>query len=1193
MVSLMSESRTDWTPSQLTAMRRRGNTLVSAAAGSGKTSVMTEKIVRMLLEGKARLSEMVVVTFTRAAAAQLREKIRKKLSDAAASGNPGAGEHLAELPLAEIGTIHTFCSKIIRENFGLLGVPADYAIADDETAKILVSKAINDAMDDLFAEPPTDDESGISFVCDVIGAARDPKKAAEVIVSFYDKLRGAGFDEKKLLEYADRLDRFAEDDFLSTPWGEAALESASAMAEHYAGAFEELLDCLEGTGKPMEAYGPAARDMRDFFVLLREAIEEKDYGRVKELLARVPKTKLNNLSGEDQTEESLLVKDMRGPAAADAENSCKLFFSYTPEQITDAMKRTARLLRNLEHALSVYGEKYSALKRRQGKLDFQDLETFARRLLVGEDGLPTEAALRLSEKYKYIFIDEYQDTNTVQDEIFRAVGARSERFMVGDIKQSVYRFRGAEPEVFAGYRADWPSVPDGDEAEDEPKDAGVFMSDNFRCSKPVVRFVNRVSDYIFRDGDVPFGDEDLLRAGTQSEVSEPVEIHLLEKGKEGPPEEEFVAKRIKEMIGTSPFGGDPLKPSDFAIILRSTKNKAKGYVDALKKYGIPSVSAAGTSIADEPDVQFVMDLLRTVDNPHRDVSLANVMMSSLFSFSLDDMTTIRLRFGGGSLFSSVLRMSEEGDGELRDRCAALRDDVRRFRETERSLGASVFIERLFEETGIMRIPEIAGTDGGAERARAVLDMARQYEKNAYGGLYGFLRYYDDLVAGGGATYNPSGSDSVKILTVHGAKGLEFAVCFFCGTGADIKKDKKETQLVFGKELGCAVMLPDPGGLVRYDTPVMNAVKERERVGGRYEELRLIYVAMTRAIHKLIIVAKPSHRVAQTVLDGAKKNARFRTRHALRNLTAEIDYILASLEGWPDDCYKLETVVLPNEEEAPAEEAPAAEMEEAPAFDPEKVAALVDSTEKRFAAEYPYSFLSGIPSKLSVSRLYPDVLSPDDGVADLEKEEEDQKRDGPMPVPSFMTGSAPVTGRDRGIATHSFLQFADFARLGSCRTEDEIARLRENGFISERDAALVVLPEVEKFKESPLFRRIAGARRVWREFRFNVLLPAEKFTSDPERAEKFAGEGVKITVQGVFDCVFEDAEGKLVVADYKTDYMSREDRADPAAWIAKLRERHALQLRYYREAATLLFGRDPDEVLIYSLPLGDTVDMKNA
>ncbi|MBR6291157.1 MAG: PD-(D/E)XK nuclease family protein, partial [Clostridia bacterium] len=760
-------------------------------------------------------------------------------------------------------------------------------------------------------------------------------------------------------------------------------------------------------------------------------------------------------------------------------------------------------------------------------------------------------------------------------------------------------FRGAEPEIFSTYRRKWPAVPTADGDGDdicEPRDAGVFMSDNFRCSRPVVRFVNRVSDYMFRDGEVPFCEEDMLHAATASEVEDPVEVKILFSGKtkvKSPSEEDYVADRIKEMLGTAPFGEKPLKPSDFAIILRKAKDKVEGFVNALKARGIPVSDSAGVSLSDRPEVEFALDLLRAVDNPHRDVPLANVMMSSLFSFSLDEMTTVRLKYRDGSLFSSVLLMSEDGEGGLSAKCAAFCARMRYFREMERSLGAAVFIERLFEETGIVRSPEVRGVIDGDKHLRAVLDMARDYEKNSWGGLYGFLCRVEDKKLGGGLKSALGGSEGVSVITVHGSKGLEWPVCFFCGTGRAVDSTTGY-DIVHGKELGWAMRLPDPGGLIKYVTPLMKAIDARDHVGERYEEMRLIYVAMTRAVNKLIVVAR-STRSENTLMQSADRAARFRDRHTMMTLPAEIDYILASLEGWRDGCYTLDTVVLPDEEEdEPAEEETAAAAEDGPSADPEKVAALVDSAEKRFAAQYPYSFLSGIPSKLSVSRLYPDVLSPEDGVADLEKEEEEEeKRDGPMPVPSFMTGSLPVTGRERGVATHGFLQFADFARLGTCRTEDEIARLTENGFISERDAGLVSVSDVEKFKKSPLFRRIAGARRVWREFRFNVLLPAEKFTSDPERAAKFAAEGVKITVQGVFDCVFEDADGKLVVADYKTDYMSREDRADPGAWVAKLRERHALQLRYYREAATLLFGREPDEVLIYALALGDTVDMKDA
>ncbi len=1190
----MSEMKPELTRSQLTALRRRGNTVVTAAAGSGKTTVLTEKIARLLRSG-AKLAEMLVVTFTRDAAGQLREKIRKNLAEDAKKGDRGAEEHLAALPLAEIGTIHTFCGRVIRENFGLAGIPANFSVAEENTSDILMKKAMAEAMDDLFDASSGDgDGEDIAFVCDVIGETRNPDAAADTLIEIFKTLRRSGYDETKLLHDADRLDDVAGDDFLSTPWGEAVAEATEEMADHYAGVFDELAEGLEGTGKPRKEYGPAVLEMRDYFARLSDALKERNYARACEAMDPVPSGRLGRLGEDEKTEDAALVKPLRDESKTAALKYREKYFSASPEQISDAMRRTARVLRGIHRALSAFAEKYDSLKRRQGALDFQDLETLAFRLLVDGDGEPTEAALRIGRKYKYIFIDEYQDTNRVQDAIFRAVGTGAERFMVGDVKQSVYRFRGAEPEIFSDYRARWSPVPpvdgDGDDIV-EPRNACVFMSDNFRCSRPIVKFVNLVSEYMFRGGDVPFGAGDLLTPSTSSEVDAPVEVRLLESGKDGPAEADYTAMRIREMIGTDPFGTGPLTPSDFAIILRSAKTKAESFSNALRRYGIPVSDPSGAAVSEKPDVQFAVDLLRAVDNPHRDIPLANVMMSTLFGFTLDEMTALRIKYKDGSLFSSVLRESEEDDGGLSRKCAAFRDRIKYFRETERSLGAAVFTERLFEETGIARSPEIVLAQGGEEHLRALLDRARTFEKTSWGGLYGFLRHLDDLELGGGLKTALGGSEGVTVTTIHKSKGLEFPVCFFCGTGADIDSHRSGNT-VFGRELGWAMRLPDPGGLVRCRTPLMDAIEAKEDVGVRYEELRLIYVAMTRAIHKLVVVAKPPRRSVRTVLENAELSSRFRDSYTVTNLAAEIDYILAAGANGAEKAFDFDTVGLTEEGDVAPEDAAPAAPEEEKAADPEKVATAVGMMEKRFSAEYPHAHLGGIPSKLSVSRLYPDVLSPEDGVTDLEKEEEDEG-DRRMALPSFMTGSAPVTGRERGIATHSFLQFADLGRLGTGKVEDEIARLVKDGFIYERDGQIINVRQVEKFRKSRLFARIAEARRVWRELRFNVLLPAEKFTLDPDRAAKFREEDVKLTVQGVFDCVFEDADGRLVVADYKTDFMSDDDRRDPEKWIAELKKRHALQLRYYREAAALIFGRDPDEVLIYALAPGITADMKNA
>ncbi len=1187
----MSGRKPEWTRSQLAALRRRGNTVVSAAAGSGKTTVMTEKIASLLRNG-AKLTEMLVVTFTRDAAAQLREKIGKNLAGEAKNGDRSAEAHLAALPLAEIGTIHTFCGRVIRENFGLLRIPANFSIAEEKVSDVLMKKAVAETMDDLFDAPSGDgDEEDIAFVCDVIGESRNPDAAANTLIEIYKVLRRSGYDGTKLLRDADRLEKYAGTDYLSTPWGEAVAEATEEMADHYRAVFDELAGGLRETEKPWREYGPTAVALRDYFSHVSDVLKERDYDRVREAMSLIPNPELGSLRKAEKTDDAVLVPSMRDESQKTAKKYLEKYFSASPEEISDAMRRTARVLRGVSRAVSAFEEKYESLKRRRGMLDFQDLETMAYRLLVNEDGGPTEAALRIGKKYKYIFVDEYQDTNRVQDAIFRAVGTNAERFMVGDVKQSVYRFRGAEPGIFSDYRERWDPFGPEDDDDGQPRDACVFMSDNFRCSRPIVKFVNRVSEYMFRGGDVAFGVEDLLDPSTNSEVDAPVEIRLLEPGKKGPAEADYVAKRIKEMIGTSPFGKVPLKPSDFAIILRSTKTKAEAFAKALTKIGVPVSDPGGARVSGEPDFQFAVDLLRAVDNPHRDVSVANVMMSSLFGFTLDEMTTIRLRYGTGSLFSSVLRMREDGEDGLPLKCAAFCDRIKYFRETERSLGASVFIERLFEETGIARAPEILSVQNGGEHVRDLLDLARVYERSSWGGLYGFLRYLDDLELSGGPRTTLGGSEGVTITTIHKSKGLEYPVCFFCGTGADMD-GHRDGSTVFGRELGWAMRLPDPGGLVRCRTPLMDAIEAKDDVGVRYEELRLIYVAMTRAVHKLVVVAKPSRRSSSTVLEAADASSRFRDRYTVLNLPAEIDYILAAGANHAEKVFDLDTVGLTEEDDCVPETAAAATSGEETAVDPEKFGAAVDFMEKRFSAEYPHSYLDGIPSKLSVSRLYPDVLTPEDGVTDLEKEREDEL-DRRMALPSFMTGSLPVTGRERGIATHSFMQFADLERLATGTVEDEIDRLVRDDFLSARDGEIINVRQVERFVKSPLFGRIAGARRVWREFRFNVLLPAEKFTSDPDRASKFREKNVKITVQGVFDCVFEDADGKLAVADYKTDYMSDADRRDPAKWIAELKERHALQLRYYREAAALLFGRDPDEVLIYALALGDTVDMKNA
>ncbi len=307
----MSGRKPEWTRSQLAALRRRGNTVVSAAAGSGKTTVMTEKIASLLRDG-AKLTEMLVVTFTRDAASQLREKIGKNLAGEAKNGDRSAEAHLAALPLAEIGTIHTFCGRVIRENFGLLGIPANFSIAEEKVSDVLMKKAVAETMDDLFDAPSGDsDEEDIAFVCDVIGESRNPDAAANTLIEIYEVLRRSGYDGTKLLRDADRLEKYAGTDYLSTPWGEAVAEATEEMADHYRAVFDELAGGLRETEKPWREYGPTAVALRDYFSHVSDVLKERDYDRVREAMSLIPNPELGSLKKAEKTDDAVLVPSMR------------------------------------------------------------------------------------------------------------------------------------------------------------------------------------------------------------------------------------------------------------------------------------------------------------------------------------------------------------------------------------------------------------------------------------------------------------------------------------------------------------------------------------------------------------------------------------------------------------------------------------------------------------------------------------------------------------------------------------------------------------------------------------------------------------------------------------------------------------------------------------------------------------------
>ncbi|MCI9450097.1 MAG: UvrD-helicase domain-containing protein [Clostridiales bacterium] len=1216
-----------WTAAQRDAIDSGGNILVSAAAGSGKTATLSAKILKLLSDPatKADLSEFLIVTYTTAAAGELREKIGHALSDAVLRDSSLA-KHISALDVADICTIHSFCFKLLRANFTSLGLAPDFSVADEAEAKLLKERAAADVIDDFMrGKLKMNDSLACDTVslADALGKTKDSSGFDTAIITLYDRLRALGYDEEELIVNAQRLETAAELDFFASPWGEVVKAATLSAISHYEKILAPMMKRMRESEAVIKKYMPSAESVSRFMSELRKNTEYGEYEAARQTVSRVKEAVLPiaALRGAEKTDAAEEYKALKGEFISCFDRLYEKYYAATQVQTSETMLQTAAGLRGAACVIKEYAALYTELKRERSVLDFSDLELLSLKLLENPDGTPSAAALNAGKKYKYVFIDEYQDTNRVQDRIFRAVSTGSSKFFVGDIKQSIYRFRGAEPEVFSEYRRAWP-----ENGESNTPDSGrsIFMSENFRCAEPIIDFVNHVSRHMFAYGGIPFTERDCLVYGGVSAGDFPVEVCLFgkknakkEESSDGrcdgdkalSPEAEYTADRIEAMLRDSSCG---YKPCDIAILLRSANKYGTIYEDALKRRGIPVRRAGGSSFADESEVTLTLDILRAADNPMRDISLAGAMMSSVFGFSLDELVRIRMNDSETPLYTSVLRCAD-GEGELAEKCTVFIDRLGKLRASERGMAADRFIEYMYSELNLFSAPEVREKLCGEANLRLLHDMARSYEKGVYGGLYGFLSFIDEKLEGGSLSADSalsSDSQAVTIISIHKSKGLEFPVCFLCECGHERNESDERGRLLLSRELGVGMLLPDPSGLVLCGNPVRSAIAAQTALCGAREEMRVLYVALTRARERLIITARFPRRSVEAELADIRYGVKYTDEYTVTRAKRMIDLILQADAVIDGGICKL---ILPESERNAAEEI--GENEENIILSDEilcvngnssttfgnlsadKLAQIRDS----IAFEYPYKYLENIPSKFAVSALYPELLDEpysEEGVTPSVLTDRTDNSDEPlepeqpsqeMPYPRFMSGTTDTDPAERGTSTHVVLQFADFPSL-SRSVKDELDRLVKIGFITERMASLVNKKQVEQFARSDLMEEIMSAAMVKREFRFNVLLPAADFTADPELREKLCEGGESITVQGVFDCVYESNDGRLVLVDYKTDSMSASELRSPELGEEKLKRRHSMQLSYYAKACRLIFGRRPDEIYIYSLALGRKIPL---
>lgn len=1149
-----------WTDAQSEAFSALyGDLLVCAAAGSGKTAVLTERIIRSLCDDSrpSDITSKLVVTFTKSAANELKAKISSALTEriGGLQGNARLRRQLLSLDRAQISTIDSFCLNVVSAHFAELGLPASVRVGGDADIKLMKIDIMEQTIDAAYS---TGDKAFLDLI-DNFSTLRD-NRVGELFLKIYDKVMSFPEGVEFIKESAMRLDDAAKNGFSGSEYESILANKLNDFLAHYVSVYEHLLEKLKDDGTPEKSV----------ILVLDELEKIKRIHNAGDLDEK--KNMLENFSFEkapqnkSKTETFLYFASVRENFKKDRQNQIdSLHRNISSEKI--AAEMSARLCMALYRLVSDFERRYTEEKRRFSMIDFADAERMTYDLLI-KNGQPTERALSISEKFDQIYIDEYQDVNDIQDGIFKAI-SNNNRFMVGDIKQSIYGFRGAVPTIFADYRRSFPKH----ERDVLMPQSKVFLSHNFRSDRHILDFANNVCNRLFACSEqIPYSpDEDELRfpeTKVDDSAGKRVNIFLVCPEDDLPSDQceaAFVADKIADLIS----GGK--SPSDIAILLRSFKSREKFFRKELKKRGIPFESPASDDFLKMPEILLIISILNAIDNPRRDYSLAGAMKSPIFGITLDDLILLRDHNKDCTLYESLCLAVDEGRFE---KGKAFLDFLVDCRDYAKANSTEKIIKYVYDKTALLSI--FSGKKGGKDavsRLNSFYEFARSFESGSFRGLHNFIRYLDDIDSEVGnplSDVSTVSGQGVKLMSVHKSKGLEFPIVFLSHANGKLNTSDSKNSFLLDRDLGISFNLSVKNGRGKFIPMTKFAISQKIMDDNINEEMRVLYVALTRPKNELYITATPSKTdeyMAECFADGETLDF-----YTLYKNQSYLEWIFAAIGRDPSSC-EISTTKYGRE-----------------MFDNPHTAtftALADGDfgeldlsdiRKKIEYVYPHKVESELPTKASISKLYPTYLDEAD-VPDVRYRFDSQ--------PDFMRTSNVAKGTDIGIATHLFMQFCDFEFVCQNGVEAELARLVDKGFIDKTSAELVRLDLVKAFFRSSLFEQMRQASEIYREYRFLTDFPASDFSNDPERAEALKGK--TILVQGVIDCFFIMPDGRVKLVDYKTDKLDKRIGVDKA--VERLVNEYKNQLTYYAKAIKKMSGRDVSSASVFAFDIGREIDIE--
>ena len=1257
---IMSEGRkmseVSWTKEQKQAIEEKGtNLLVAAAAGRGKTAVLVERIIHKIIDEKMDIDKMLVVTFTNAAASEMRERILdaiyKKIEE-----NPEDIHMQRQITLlnkASICTIHSFCLDVIRNYFYEINIPANFQIGSSAEMELLKQETLEELLEEKYIKK---DENFLKLI-DTYASYRGDENLKDLILKIDSQIQSSPFPKDWLEEKVEmfNLKDKLEQDFSQTIWGKILLKE---LKEELTEAILKLEKIEANLRKYIELEKYANVILSDINEIEKiiNVINRKDENAWNQIyeatkikdFAKWPIDKKITIDYKNEA------KDARNKIRKAVNSSLEKIMVYSSKDANETINDMYPILKSLKDIILEFEEKFKENKLKKNRIDFHDIEHYALEILIKEeDGkyVPSNIAKEIQERFEEIAIDEYQDSNLVQEYILNSVSRGNNIFMVGDIKQSIYRFRQARPELFLEKYRNYSKIEEvenSNNAKGEEKNENIKheleemtqkgqmmqketsqmrhrkiqLFKNFRSRAEVLEITNWVFEQIMSEklGDVEYNEEEFLNLGAdypenskellipechildleayeaneedEKEIQEETEKNetddeqeesqIIEKNVE---EAKLVANRIEELLNSNFKIFDKktkalrkLEFRDIAILLRSTTNVAPVYEKELLSRGIDVYSDTSTQYLDSTEIQTIISLLKIIDNPMQDIPLVLVLRSPIGNFTDNELVEIRIVEQKSYFYEAMLKARVSVKEELRQKIDTFVNMLENWRKDQKEKPLDELIWQIYQETNYYYYVGLLN-NGNLRQAnlKMLFERAKQYESASFKGLYNFICFIDRLKLNSGdlsaAKVIGENDNVVRIMSIHKSKGLEFPVVFLSGTGKQFNKQDLNDSILIHQDLGFGPKFIDSVNRIEYPTLAKEALKLKLETELISEEMRVLYVALTRAKEKLIITGvtkgfeKKCKEKEELLFLYQKQNTNKIEERLLKKYVSYLDWlVLLNLKAPQQEKIKFFVHKVEKSKSEQSEENHE-EVAENKKIDIKEL----DNIKKVLSWKYKYNVLAKVPTKTSVSKLK-EIKQKEEQDIDLE-ELLSKEKVHKYETPSFMVKeNRTITSSRKGTLVHLCIQKLDETKeYKEQDIKNLINELVNKEIILKEEAEQIPVTGLVKYVQSDLWKELKAAKEIHKEEPFYMLIPANRIDESYPKDEK-------VLVQGIIDLYYINKNDELVLVDYKTDYVQKGEEQ-------KLIDKYKEQLNLYKEALENSLGRKVNKVLIYSTQLG--------